>query len=151
VVGVDVVTVGSDQGRMPPMLDQIEGRFGRRPREVLVDGNFVSPEDIERVQSAGTKVDAPVAKPKKEAVDRHEPKATDSEEVAGWRKRMGTKEAAAIYKERAATAECINAQARNRGLRQFPVRGLDKVKAVATWFAIAQNMARSFALQPQSG
>lgn len=38
VVGVDVVTVGSDQGQMPPMLDQIEGRFDRRPKEVLVDG-----------------------------------------------------------------------------------------------------------------
>ena len=32
---------------------------------------------------------------------------------------------------------------------QFLVRGLEKVKSVATWFAIAHNMARSFALQPQ--
>jgi transposase len=150
VVGVEVVTVGSDQGQMPPMLDQIEGRFGRRPKEVLVDGNFANLEDIERVQSGGEcKVYAPVTRPKKDTVDRHEPKATDSEGVAEWRKRMGTKEAAEIYKERAATAECINAQARNRGLRQFLVRGLEKVKTVATWFAIAQNMARSFALQPQ--
>jgi transposase len=152
VVGVDVVTVGSDQGQMPPMLDQIEGRFERRPKEVLVDGGFVNLEDIEAVQSGGKcEVFAPVAKPRKDTVDRHEPKATDSEEVAGWRKRMGTDEAKAIYKERAATAECINAQARNRGLGQFTVRGLEKVKSVATWFAIVQNMARSFALQPQPG
>jgi transposase len=152
VVGVDVVTVGSDQGQMPPMLDQIEGRFERRPKEVLVDGGFVNLEDIEAVQSGGKcEVFAPVAKPRKDTVDRHEPKATDSEEVAGWRKRMGTDEAKAIYKERAATAECINAQARNRGLGQFRVRGLEKVKSVATWFAIVQNMARSFALQPQPG
>ena len=152
VVGVDVVTVGSDQGQMPPMLDQIEDRFERRPKEVLIDGDFANLEDIERVQSGGKcKVYAPVAKPKKDTVDRHEPKATDSAEVAEWRKRMGTKEAEEIYKERAATAECINAQARNRGLRQFMVRGLEKVKSVATWFAIAQNMARSFALQPQPG
>ena len=137
---------------MPPMLDQIEDRFGRRPKEVLVDGGFVNLEDIEGVQAGGKcKVFAPVAKPRKETVDRHEPKATDSEEVAEWRKRMGTKEAKEIYKERAATAECVNAQARNRGLRQFMVRGLEKVKSVATWFAIAQNMARSFALQPQPG
>jgi hypothetical protein len=152
VVGVDVVTVGSDQGQMPPMLDQIEGRFQRRPKEVLVDGGFANLEDIERVQSGGEcRVFAPVAKPRKETVDRHEPKATDSEEVARWRKRMGTDEAKEIYKERAATAECVNAQARNRGLGQFMVRGVEKVKSVATWFAIAQNMARSFALQPQPG
>jgi hypothetical protein len=134
------------------MLDQIENRFEQRPKEVLVDGGLVNLEDIENVQSGGTcKVFAPVAKPKKDTVDRHEPKATDSEEVAAWRKRMGTEKAKTIYKERAATAECVNAQARNRGLRQFMVRGLKKVKSVATWFAIAQNMARSFALQPKPG
>lgn len=150
VVGVDVVKVGSDQGQMPPMLDQIENRFEQRPAEVLVDGGFAKLEDIETVQAGGKcKVYAPVAKPKKETVDRYEAKATDSEEVAEWRKRMGTKKAKKIYKERAATAECVNAQARNRGLRLLLVRGLEKVKSVATWFAIAHNMARSFALQPQ--
>jgi transposase len=150
VVGVDVVTVGSDQGQMPPMLDQIEDRFEQRPNEVLVDGGFARLEDIESVQAGGKcKVYAPVAKPKKETVDRYKPKATDGAGVAEWRKRMGTKTAKKIYKERAATAECVNAQARNRGLRQFMVRGLEKVKSVATWFAIAQNMARSFALRPQ--
>jgi len=52
-------------------------------------------------------------KPNKEGIDRYQPKATDSEEVANWRKRMGTQAAKDIYKERAATAECVNAQARN--------------------------------------
>ena len=152
VVGVDVVTVGSDQGQLPPMLDQIEDRFEQRPQEVLVDGGFANLDDIEKVQAEGKcKVYAPVPKPKKDTVDRYEPKATDSEEVAEWRKRMGTKKAKKIYKERAATAECVNAQTRNRGLRQFLVRGLEKVKCVAKWFAIVQNMARSFALQPQPG
>lgn len=108
--------------------------------------------DIEAVQSGGKcRVYAPVAKPRKATVDRHEPKATDSEEVGEWRKRIGTDEAKEIYKERAATAECVNAQARHRGLGQFMVRGLEKVKSVATWFAIAQNMARGFAVQPQPG
>jgi hypothetical protein len=152
VVGVEVVTEGSDQGQMPPLLDQIAGLFEGRPKAVLVDGGFVNLDDIARVQSGGTcQVYAPVAQPRKATVDRHEPKATDSEGVAEWRQRMGTKEAKEISKARAATAECVNAQARNRGLRQFLVRGLEKVKTVATWFAIAQNMARYFALQPQPG
>jgi len=151
IVGVDVATQGSDQGRLPPMLDRIETRFGERPKEALVDGGFANHEDIAQVQGEKKKctVYAPVAKPKKEGVDRYEPKATDSEEVAEWRKRMGTEEAKKIYKERAATAECVNAQARNRGLQRLTVRGIEKVKAVATWFAIVHNMARGFALQPQ--
>ena len=151
IVGVTVVTEGTDQGQLPPMLDQIEQRFGKRPHEALVDGGFANHDDIEKVQKAerGCKVYAPVPQPKKQEVDRHEPKATDSEEVAAWRVRMGTDEAKKIYKERAATAECVNAQARHRGLMQFVVRGLDKVKAIALWIATVHNMARGFSLQPQ--
>ncbi len=47
-----------------------------------------------------------------------------------------------------ATAECVNAQARNRGLTQFLVRGIDKVKAVATWHALAHNMVCAWRLAP---
>lgn len=151
IVGVDVVTVGSDQGQLPPMLDQIERRFEQRPREALVDGGFVKFEDLAEVQGGkkACRVYAPVPKPKKAGVDRHAPKPTDSDEVAEWRQRMGTAEAKKIYKERGATAECVNAQARNRGLVQLVVRGLEKVKAIALWFATVHNMARSFSLQPQ--
>jgi hypothetical protein len=45
-----------------------------------------------------------------------------------------------IYKERAATAERTNAQARNRGLRQFLVRGVDKVKSIALMHGLTHNM-----------
>jgi transposase len=150
IVGVEVVTQSSDQGQLPPMVEQIEERFGEPPHEALVDGGFVNLKDIAQVQ--GEKeciVYAPVPKPKKEEVDRYEPKVTDSEEVAEWRKRMGTPEAKETYKQRGATAECVNAQARNRSLQQLTVRGIEKVKSIATWFAIVHNMARFFALQPQ--
>lgn len=154
IVGVDVVPTGSDQGQLPPMLDQIEERFEERPKEALVDGGFAKHEDIETVQTGvgekgGCKVYAPVPKPKKEGVDRYAAHAGDSQQVAEWRQRMSTDEAKEIYKERAATAECVNAQARNRGLIRLLVRGLQKVKAVALWFATVQNMARGFALLPQ--
>ena len=55
-------------------------------------------------------------------------------------------EAKHIYLQRAATAECVNAIARGRGLRQFVVRGLRKVKAVALWYALAHNLMRGAAL-----
>jgi hypothetical protein len=53
---------------------------------------------------------------------------------------MTTDAAKAIDKERAASVECANAQARNKGLIQFPVRGLEAVKAIALWHALVQNM-----------
>jgi hypothetical protein len=60
---------------------------------------------------------------------------------------MGTAEAKAIYKDRAATAECVNAIARNRGLRQFLVRGLKKARTVLLWFAFAHNLWRAVTLR----
>ena len=63
---------------------------------------------------------------------------------------MGTAEAKEIYKERAATAECVNAIARNRGLQQFLVRGLQRVRAVVLWFALAHNLMRAVALRAEA-
>ena len=75
------------------------------------------------------------------------PARADPAVIAAWRQRMGTEAAKTIYKERAATSECVNAIARNRGLQQFLVRGLAKVKAVLLWFALAHNMMRAVALR----
>jgi hypothetical protein len=116
------------------------------PTEVLVDGGFVSLEQIETATARGCKVFAPVTKPKNPQRDLHVPLPTDSPAVAEWRQRMGTDEAKQIYKLRAATAECVNAIARNRGLQQLPVRGLVKNKAVLLWYAIAHNLMRKLSL-----
>ena len=161
IVGVEVLTVGSDMGQMTPMLEQIGERHGEYPDEYLADGGFAKHEDIERAQAqpCGATVYVPVPEPRKakgkgaEAVpvagqppegktprDEHEPSPGDSEAIGAWRRRMGTAAAKEIYKQRASTIECVNAQARNRGLLRLLVRGLEKVKAIAMWFAIAHNV-----------
>jgi hypothetical protein len=64
---------------------------------------------------------------------------------------MATAAAQAIYKNRAATAECVNALARNRGVRQLLVRGLAQVKAIALWYAVAHNVVRTLSLRAALG
>ena len=92
---------------------------------------------------------APVPQPKDKETAPHQPKPGDSEAVAAWRERMATAAAKQRYKARAATAECVNAHARNRGLIILPVRGRDKVKAVAVLFALAHNLLRIATLAPE--
>ena len=142
IAAVEVTTSGSDAGQITPLCDQIHDRHGIYPKETLVDGGFVNLEDIETAQSSPreTTVYAPVPKPKDARRDRYEPLPGDSEPVRQWRQRMGTEAAKTIYRQRASTIECVNAQARNRGLLRLRVRGLRKVKAVALWFAIAHNL-----------
>ena len=146
IVGVDLSNIGSDLGQLSPMLDQVEQRYGQRPAEWLVDGGYARHDDIEQADGRGTTVYAPVPKPKDPNRDPHLPRGDDSMAIAQWRERMGHSEAKEIYKQRAATAECVNAIARGRGLMQFAVRGLNKVKAVALWYALAHNLMRAVAL-----
>lgn len=150
IVGVEVSNSGSDQGKMTPMLEQIQQRYEQRPQEYLVDGGFAGHAEIEKATGAGVKVYAPVMTPKKDTRDPHQPREGDSEAIAAWRQRMGTQEAKEIYKERAETSECVNALARNRGLRQFLVRGAQKVRTVLVWYALAHNLLRGVSLRAQA-
>jgi transposase len=153
IAGVEVTNRGTDQGEMAPMVEQVQERYGVRPGEVLVDGGYATKEDIDEVSAPekGCTVYAPVPRPKDKARDRHVPLPGDSGAVAAWRERMGTGAAKEICKDRAATAECVNAIARNRGLRQFTVRGLRKIRAVVLWYALAHNLMRAHALRMAAG
>jgi len=147
ISGVEVTNSGGDQGQLAPMVEQHQERYGQVPDEALVDGGFAKKEDIEKVEQGGTTVYAPVQKSKDPDRDPHTPRSDDSPEVAAWRQRMATDEAKAIYRQRAATAECVNALARNRGLQRFLVRGLRKVKAVVLLYALAHNLMRAVTLR----
>jgi transposase len=158
IVGVDAVTAGSDMAQLAPMVAQVEQRLGQAPQQWLVDGGFPGHAQIDAVADK-TELYAPVPRPKptkgKDGDEppapgsEFEPKPGDSDAVTQWRRRMAGDAAREIYKDRAATAECVNAQARNRGLQRMPVRGLAKVRCVVRLYALAHNLMRMTALAPQ--
>ena len=147
VVGVEAVTVGTDMGQLLPMIEQVKERCGHSPEQWLVDGGYPAHEQLDGA-AAHTVVYAPVPKAKDAGSDPHVAKDGDSEAVGAWRKRMGTDAAKAIYKDRAATAECVNAQARERGLTRLRVRGTAKVRCILLLHALAHNLMRTLALAP---
>lgn len=136
---------------LAPTVEQVEKRLGQSPDQWLVDGGFSAREQIDAVVGK-TEVYAPVPEPRQKkdeqgnavqpdgSQDKHQPKPGDSETVASWRVRMGRQEAQELYKQRAATAECVNAQSRNRGLLQMPVRGLPKVRCLVGLFVLAPHV-----------
>ena len=148
IAGVDVINRGTDADQACPMLAQIEERAEKTPPDYIADGGFATLEEVDRMAAAGVTFYAPTQAPRGDSRSQTEPRPGDSEAVAEWRLRMGTDEAKAIYKERAATAECVNAQARCRhGLYQFVVRGLAKVTCVALWMVITHNLLRWITLR----
>ena len=161
IVGVGVCNVGSDMAQMAPMVQQVIERSGGTPQQWLVDGGFPAHQQLDAVHAltqGKTEVIAPVPEPRRQAgkhgdddappPDKHQRKEGDSEPVAQWRERMAGEPAKDVYRLRAATAECVNALARNRGLLRLPVRGLTKVRAVARLFALAHNLMRMAKIAP---
>jgi transposase len=143
IVGVRVTNIGSDQGQLEPMLDDIQRRTQQVPSEDLVDGGFVKKEALDAASARGVCVYAPVPTPRVAGIDPYARKKGDSPAVTAWRQRMGTAEAKDIYKLRAATAETVNADLRCwRGLDRLNVRGMSKVACVATWAALTYNVLR---------
>jgi transposase len=143
IVGVLVSNSGGDQTLSEPMRQQVEQRTGRKVIEHLVDGGYVSHESIDRSADQQVTLYMPVPPPNKNAKeqDRYAPRASDSEAAAAWRQRMNSEAAQAIYKDRAATSETINADLRTyRGMSPLSVRGIAKATCVALWSALAYNV-----------
>lgn len=144
ILGVEVTHEGSDSaGLSEPMREQVEQRTGGKVEQHLVDGGYLRTEDIVQAHQQGVELFVP-CKPARNPQNRGrelEPKPSDCEAVQAWKQRMASKEGQEIYKQRAATSETVNADLRTyRGLAPFTVRGLNKIKCVTLWCALAYNL-----------
>jgi len=148
IVGVAISTRGTDQGEALPMAEQLAERTGQYPAEYLVDGGYVKRADITTLERRGASVYAPLRPPRTLTSGRTAatPRPDDSAEVIAWRARMDTEAAKTIYRQRGATAECVNAHARRYGVLQFGVRGVDKVLSIMLLVAITHNLLRWIAM-----
>ncbi len=145
IVSVDVTNNGSDGGQMAPLHDDVCERYDKIPQNYVVDGGFSTNDDITTVEQRGSRVAAPMTHEDrilKRGGDPHARRARDTDEMFAFRQRMTTNESKTILKQRPSIAEFPNAECRNRGLHQFRVRGLDKVRTVTLWHAITFNFMR---------
>ena len=146
-IAVGVTNVGSDRGLMRPMQERLADLYGCAKR-YLVDGGFNKNEDIEWAASQGIKVYGPPAN-SKHGTDPYAPRSEDGPGMTAWRRRMKSPHGKSVYKRRA-PGECINARFRNWGLRQFILRGREKVLTVMRWFALANNVLAGHRLLTQA-
>src|SRR5208337_804280 len=145
IVGVGVSNAGTDTAQLAPMLEQIERRTGKLPEQALVDGGFANFASLERVAADGVAVFAPLrSKNKTYKLDPAQPRSTDSPLRAECRAPMASPQGQQSSRERAETAETVNADLKTwRGLDRLLVRGTAKVLAVAVWSALAYNLMRA--------
>jgi transposase len=144
VVAVEVTNTGSDRGLMRPMLERLQQSRGRLPRHHLVDGGFCSAEDIEWAHRASVEVYCPPTQ-SKHGTNPYLPRRGDGPGVLAWRARMASQAGQVRYKVRS-ICECIHARWRNWDLRQVTVRGLKRVRVVALWYALTNNILQGHRL-----
>jgi hypothetical protein len=142
IVGVEVTAEGTDSvGLSTPMRQQVEQRTGETVQQHLIDGGYLRKDDIENAGEVELFVPPKSAKSAANRGRELELRPGDSPAVLKWKERMASAEGQEIYKQRAATSETVNADLRtHRGLTQITVRGIDKMRCVALWCALAYNI-----------
>ena len=142
VVGVAVTPARTDFGAVAPMLDAIEQRTGTVPEQVLVDAGFTSRAEIEAVAARGVTLYGPLPE-RQGKPDPYAPQRGDSAALGALKARMQSDAGQQIYRERAPTAELVNADLKRwRTLDRLTVRGLPKVTAVVLLNVLTFNMLR---------
>lgn len=140
IVGVDVTNVGSDNDQSAPMRQQVQQRSGQKVAEHLTDGNYLDLDQLEQAQRESVAMYVP-AKQRKDGSDPYTPRPEDTQAIKAWRERMASPQGQEIYQLRSQTIETGNADLKtHRSLGQVLVRGMNKVRCVAIWCALAYNL-----------
>jgi hypothetical protein len=115
-------------------------------RRGLDEDPAASPDWQKRAQRRAAK-DCQQRPSRRPGADRYARKYADTERTFRWRTRMAEERSQRIYRQRAATAETVNADLRCRTLSRFTVRGRTKVRAVALLPALTYNLLRAARLR----
>jgi transposase len=147
IVALRASNDGNDNHQLKPMLDQIKAHTHRLPGQILLDGGYMNFAAIEDAAARGIEVFAPLRQNKDYHIDPYAPQPGDSSAIIAYRQRMASAEGKEIYKQRAATAETINADLRTwRGLGRLLLRGTAKVLIAARWSALTYNILRGITM-----
>ena len=146
IVAVEVSSNASDQGRLVPLVEEVEANHGERPETVLADAGYCNEADLEALEDRG--VDGYVALGRegrrRVAVDAEKHPAK-----AGMAEKLATEAGRALYAQRKWLAEApIGWIKEALGFRRFSLRGLDKVQGEWDLVCLALNVKRMQCLQP---
>jgi transposase len=157
IVAVEMTDRRNDAGLAAPMVDDIAKRYGKTPENLLVDTHYATAEDIAALaeHAAGpVKVFAPPPTEREDVkpatlAKRAKRRAQEPESIKEWRSRMATAAGQELFRLRK-LIERINGNLKNHGFGFIAVRGLIKAKAVALWYALANNLMAAHRLRTKA-
>jgi hypothetical protein len=158
IVAADLTNQAADAPHLLPLIEQIEKNLSQRPQEVSADAGYFSEANLMELGHLGVEAFIPPDKVKHsewraaEAPRGRIPKnATVRERM---RRKLKTKRGRARYKLRQTTVEPVFGQIKQGwGLRQFLLRGVEKVRSSWRFDCAVHNLIKLFrasvCLRPQ--
>ncbi len=145
IVAVEVSSNASDQGRLTPLVQEVESTHGRRPATVLADAGYCNEADLAKLQALGVDGHVALGREGRRAL---EVDAQKHPAKAAMAKKLATEAGRAQYAERKWLSEApIGWIKEALGFRRFSVRGLNKVQGEWDLVCLALNVKRMQGLQ----
>ena len=145
VVGTAVTDNASDQGQLVERVDEVSGRCGETPGEVLADAGYCNEEDLAALEARG--IDGYVALGR-EGKGAGKPDPEKQPARARMAKKLAAPEGRAVYAKRKWIAEApIGWIKEAMGFRRFSLRGLENVRGEWDLVCLALNARRLHVLQ----
>ncbi len=142
IVAHGVSNQSPDCEHFVPMLDRVVDNCGRPPQRVSADNGYLSDANLARASARG--VDAYIAPgrikhgPAKAEADTGD----EASAKARMRAKLATDEGKAVYARRKVIVEPPFGQIKNRGFRQFLLRGIEKVRGEWALISLSHNLLK---------
>jgi Sec-independent protein translocase protein TatA len=147
IVAAELTNQAGDVGEMAPLVEQVEETMGRRPGEVLADAGYWSEKNVQFLIGRGIGCLIPPDKVRHRMWREENPPPPPPSPGASLREKMryalALPENRERYRMREKTAEPVFGQIKEgRGLRQFLLRGKEKVRALWRLDCAAHNVLK---------
>jgi transposase len=156
IVGQRVTEAANDKEQLKPMVEAIEQQSGQRPEAVLADSGYCSEENLEYLESAAQpeqKIEGYIATGKQKHGEHRQscqrgPLPKDATRVQRMKRKLQTKVGKAVYARRKCVVEPVFGQIKQaRGLRQFLLRGKEKIEGEWALVCATHNILKLYAAQ----
>lgn len=141
------VSVGNtlDPGTLSPMMKEVEANLTKigcpTPLHWLADSAYANKKDVQKAEDEFPNITlySPPTTTKK-GEDPLNLRKGDNAAMISLKNRMREEESKKLYGKRCETSEFVNAVAKNNGMQEFLVRGMEKVLNMALLYAVVNNM-----------
>ena len=146
IVGQRVTQAANDKQQLQPTLEAIRQQAGHTPQAVMTDSGYCSEANLQYLEKK--KIEGFIATDRESYRDRQQPGPRGplpqgATRVDRMRRKLQTKVGAAIYSRRKTVVEPVFGQIKQaRGVRQFLLRGLEKVQGEWAMICLTHNILK---------